>query len=122
MGFFSWITNEGQSISNSSASRGALPVYMYLPDDTIIYEGSYDGYGVFGGLDFYAEVAKLNAPAECIGDIEADRSLGITLSFDDTKPRLIVPRFSIYKNEKYNNLKDPEVCPDQGYFYWDEEE
>jgi hypothetical protein len=122
MGFFSWITNEGESISNSSASRGALPVYMYLPDDTIIYEESYDGYGVFGGLDFYAEVAKLNAPEECIGDIEADRSLGITLSFDETKPKLIVPRFSIYKNEKYNKLKDPEVCPDQGYFYWDEEE
>lgn len=122
MGFFSWITNEGESISNSSSDRGALPVYMYLPDGTKVYEDKYEGYGMFGGLDFYAEVAKLNAPEQCTGDIDIDRLLGIDLAFNGTKQKLIVPRFSIYRNSKYKNLRDPEVCEDQGYFYADEED
>jgi hypothetical protein len=122
MGFFSWITSEGESISNSFSDRGALPVYMYLPDDTKVYEDKYEGYGMFGGLDFYAEVAKLNAPEQCVGDIDTDRLLGIDLAFNRTKPRLIVPRFSIYRSTTYKKLSDPEVCPDQGYFYPDEEE
>jgi hypothetical protein len=122
MGFFSWITNEGESISNAMSSRGALPVYMYLPDDTKVYEDKYEGYGMFGGLDFYAEVAKLNAPEQCVGDTETDRLLGIDLAFNGTKSKLIVPRFSIYRSSNYKDLRNPKVCPDQGYFYPDEEE
>jgi hypothetical protein len=119
MGFFSWLTNEGVSISNSSSSKGALPVYMYLPDDTVIFEDDYDGYGVFGGLDFYDLVAKYNFPKEELtGNPEIDRDKGIDLIYRDsvTQP-IIMPRFSIYKNEKYENLNDPQDCPDQGYFY-----
>jgi len=119
MGFFSWLTNERVSISNSSSSKGALPVYMYLPDGTVIFEDCYDGYGVFGGLDFYDLVAKYNLPKEQLtGNPDIDRDKGIDLIYRDsfTQP-IIMPRFSIYKNEKYENLNDPQDCPDQGYFY-----
>ena len=124
MGFFSWMTEEGDSISNSSSSRGALPVYMYLPDGTVHYEPKYEGYGVFDGLDFYALVAQYNQPEKCTGDVEHDRSVGIEYEYHSGTPyrKIVMPRFSIFKNLNYRNLSNPKVCADQGYFYSDEEE
>ena len=60
MGFFSWITSDThESISNAYSDRGALPVYLYCPDGTKIYEPDYQGYGDFGGHDAYALLALL---------------------------------------------------------------
>jgi hypothetical protein len=124
MGFFSWKTEEGESISNSSSKRGALPVYMYLPDGQVVFEKNYEGYGVFGGLDFYSLVAKYNKPEMCSGNEEEDRSIGIEYEYHSGAAynKIIMPRFSIFKNLDYNKMLNPMVCEDQGYFYSDDEE
>lgn len=124
MGFFSWKTEEGESISNAASSRGALPVYMYLPDGEVVFEKNYDGYGTFGGLDFYALVAKYNKPELCSGDADKDRNIGIEYEFNSGTPysKIVMPRFSIFKNLDYNKMSNPEVCEDQGYFYSNDEE
>lgn len=64
MGFFSWLASDtGRSISNCYSNRGALPVYLLVPNEfggEAIYEEKYDGYGEFGGCDVYELVAKWN--------------------------------------------------------------
>jgi hypothetical protein len=75
------------------------------------YETEYEGYGVFAGKDFYELVAEMNGGG--------DRGDGIDLFFGT------VPFKSPNLNEssvaKWENIA-PESCPDQGYFYDDEED
>lgn len=123
MGFFSWFTSEGYSISNKFTNRGALPVYMYLPGGEVYFEPNYEGYGEFAGFDYYTVLAQLNLPeSQLTGNSDTDRDLGIELEFSQTNHHLIYPRFSIYANQKYHNLTNPQTCPDQGYFYSDDED
>jgi hypothetical protein len=61
MGFFSFITSDtNTSIPNIHSERPIFPVYMVTEDGQIFAENSYDGYGVFGGKDFYTLIAELN--------------------------------------------------------------
>lgn len=112
MGFFSWKTSEGQSIANAHSTCPTFTVWMVLPDNTKYQEGDYDGYGEFGGKDFFEVVAELNG--------SNDRSNGIALSGaaeDGARTDIILPRFTSDPDKKWEDLKDPERCPDQGYFY-----
>mgnify|MGYP001045522172 CR=1 FL=1 len=108
MGFFSWATSEGDSISNRWSSRGALKVFMHDDKGNIWGESDYDGYGDFGGMDYYKLVDMMNGGA-------GNRDRGIHMSFSGD-PDLKLPRFS-NKPGKYDKLTDPVECPDQGYFY-----
>lgn len=85
---------------------------MVLPDNTRAREDAYEGYGEFGGKDYYEEVSRLNG-----GD--GSRSHGIDIEYglkpDGGKP--ILPRFTEDPDAKWEDLKDPENCPKQGYFY-----
>lgn len=122
MGFFSWLTSDThESISNSFSSRGALPVYLVTPDNEHIFEPEYEGYGVFGGFDAYALLAKWNAPELCTGDTDHDRGIGIQLAFG-SKPLKFPLKFSTNETVRYEQLPPAEYCPDQGYFYCDTEE
>jgi hypothetical protein len=109
MGFFSFKTSSGKSIPNIHSSRPTFTVYMVMPDNTKYREDAYDGYGVFGGKDFYEEVAKLNG-------LEG-RSAGITLCYAEDRGPVMLPRFTEDPDKKWEQLKDPKNCPDQGYFY-----
>lgn len=111
MGFFSFKTSEGRSIVNRCSRRPTFTVYMVMPDNTRHEERSYEGYGVFGGVDFYEAVAELNGLK--------GRDAGIDLQFGRKKKKGTVkmPRFTEDKNAKWEDLKDPEDCPQQGYFY-----
>lgn len=122
MGFFSWLTSDThESISNSSSSRGALPVYLVTPDNEHIFEPNYEGYGVFGGFDAYALLAKWNAPEKCTGDTEHDRSVGIGIEFSG-EPISFPLKFSTSKTSRYESLPPAETCPYQGYFYEEEDD
>ncbi len=116
MGFFSWKTSEGQSIANWHSSRPTFTVWLVLPDGTKYQEDCYDGYGEFGGKDFYEVVAGLNGHANAAADA---RSAGLDLSFKDDQTGVVLPRFTSDPDAKWEDLKDPEPCPDQGYFYDD---
>lgn len=124
MGFFSWKTSDTQkSISNVCSSRGALPVYLVTPQNKKIYEPEYEGYGVFGGYDAYALLAKWNCPAKCNGDEEHDRLIGIDIGcYPEQIAKLKYPlKFAEDPRKNYEDLEAAENCPNQGYFYDDEE-
>lgn len=65
MGFFSFITlNTGISIANVHSPQYTIPVVMILPDGTMYKEEAYQGYGVFGGKDYYVAMAEINGYTE----------------------------------------------------------
>jgi hypothetical protein len=119
MGFFSWKTQDtDRSIANKHSGRLTFPVYMIDDKGNEWYEPDYDGYGTFGGKDYYELLAEMNG-------LPSDRMLGIELAFKDTP--------SGYNTKaKFPNLVEeaegwdyvscsPESCEYQGYFYFDED-
>jgi hypothetical protein len=61
MGFFSWKTSDTQrSICNNASERETFTVHMVTREGQVFTEKSYEGYGEFGGIDFYYLVAQLN--------------------------------------------------------------
>ncbi len=137
MGFFSWKTMDtDKSISNESSVRGTFRVQMMDDKGNVWTEDNYEGYGVFGGKDYYELLAEMNGfvsqkglTYEVDGEAYTDeaRSYGISLAFKDNGSG--DRTFGI----KYPNLVEmadgwsyehwgPESCSDQGYFYNDDEE
>lgn len=134
MGFFSWKTMDtDRSIANSYSNRDTFKVDMVDDKGNIWTETDYEGYGEFGGKDFYELLAEMNGfvseqyeqGTEQYTD-EA-RSYGISLAFKDNG------RGDHTFGVKYPNLVEnsngwsyqywgPESCEDQGYFYSDENE
>ncbi len=109
MGFFSWITQDtNKSIPNSFSKKKTFKVYMHDNKGNVWEEKDYEGYGEFGGKDFYVLLAEMNG-------LESDREKGIDLAFDKTKPCLF-PNLTQNKKWKYTK-HPPEDCGSQGYFY-----
>ena len=124
MGFFSWITGDtGKSIMNKYSEGGTLPVYLYCPNGTKIYEPDYEGYGEFGGHDAYALLAQWNRPDLCCGNEDEDRHIGIDIGcYDEQMARLKYPlKFAESPDLRYEDLPPAKSCPYQGYFLADEE-
>lgn len=111
MGFFSWKTSEGKSIPNIYSGRPTFTVFMVLPNGERFEEASYEGYGEFGGKDYYAALSEINGG-------NGDKMDGITKEFADPPIEgLVRPRFTVSPDARWEDLKDPEDCPYQGYFY-----
>lgn len=125
MGFFSWNTcDTGESIANAYSIRPVFTVHMITPDGRVFTEDNYEGYGEFGGKDFYELLAELNGKG-------SDRSAGIDLCFSnnpngDNTPGVIYPKFVENLESdvvaQYNDLPNPESCEAQGYFYGGDDE
>lgn len=114
MGFFSWHTQDtGRSISNKYSDRPTFTVYMVNPINGEHWkEDNYEGYGVFGGKDYYELLAEINGKG-------SDRDIGIDLQFDDNTEVLCpVLVEDLSKAEKYYGVA-PYECENQGYFYED---
>lgn len=61
MGMFSWVkSDDEEAITNNSSPQGAAPCKMLAPDGRVWEEPDYEGYGVFGGKDFYDLLGELN--------------------------------------------------------------
>lgn len=104
MGLFSWIT---QDTKRSIRVDGEQIVYMVDNKGNKYKQQYYEGYGMFGGKDFYELVAEMN-------NLKSDRSLGIDLVFsgqDYLSPNLVQDKNWEWRNEA------PESCEYQGYFY-----
>ena len=109
MGFFSWKTQDtDKSIANVSSCRNTFTVYMEDANGNVWQEDAYDGYGVFGGKDFYELLAEMN-------DLGSDRDAGISVAFDSPDPNLIWP--TLKENPDSIVSGQPENCEHQGYFY-----
>ena len=114
MGFFSLHTQDtGKSIANQHSNRPTFTVFMLDDKGNSWVEDNYDGYGEFGGKDFYELLAEMNG-------LEPDRSAGINLAFSGKpfkSPNLVEKRTGWEYIES-----EPKNCAAQGYFYGGDEE
>jgi len=120
MGFFSWKTSDtDRSIPSHYSNKPTFTVHMVTEDGQVFTEKDYEGYGVFGGKDFYELVAELNG-------LPSDRSLGISLCFKDNPSGehyegLNLPKFVEEIPKEWSVLPHSPCCEFQGYFYNDTE-
>lgn len=130
MGFFSWKTSDTErSIPNAYSNKPTFTVHMITEDGQVFTETNYEGYGEFGGKDFYELVAELNGITK--GTTDKKRLKGIDICFKDNPsgeyngsfkyPKLVEELPSKEKWKKvWDNTPYPETCEYQGYFYEDE--
>lgn len=120
MGFFSWMTMDtNRSIANNYSNRQPFPVCMTDDKGNRWIEAEYDGYGEFGGKDYYELLSEMNGGS-------GSRIEGINMAFADGHSNGYNP------NVKHPNLSEdltwewrneiPKACPDQGFFYSDGED
>lgn len=118
MGMFSWITSDTQeSIPASGAARPTFTVYMVAPNGKHYQEDGYNGYGDFGGKDFFELTAEINPELE--KDIEDIRARGLEIYYSEVPSvvmRRRLPRLCRYLTP-WERLQDSAECPDQGIFY-----
>lgn len=115
MGFFSWKTMDtNRSIANVYSSRKPFTVCMTDDKGNRYIEHEYEGYGDFGGKDYYELLSEMNGGS-------GDRSEGIEMAFADgyrggNNPNVKHPNLTEDVNWEWRN-EVPDRCPDQGYFY-----
>jgi hypothetical protein len=130
MGFFSWKTQDtDKSIPSHYSNRKTFRVQMLDNKGNVWTEDNYEGYGVFGGKDFYELLAEMNG-VEIEKDIENYedklRGAGISLAFSKGNHSGVGTEGVYYPNlvEQADGwvyeMAGPDNCPDQGYFYDDE--
>jgi len=112
-GQFSWMTQDtGQQIGSQDENK--IPVYMFDNKGKYWFEREYEGYGVFGGKDYYELLDQMNGGS-------GNRSKGIDLAFDKSKegetlfPALVVgPSNFNYKTHDFT--KEAEHDPNQSWY------
>ncbi len=83
MGFFSWKTQDtNKSIPSRYSSRKTTPVYLLDNKGNHWLESNYEGYGLFGGKDFYELLAEMNGKTkDDLSEGKELRDLGISLYY-----------------------------------------
>ena len=116
MGCFSFFTQDtDRRIVNN------VPMRVVMTDDKLnqYVEYCYEGYGVFGGKDYYELLAEMNgySAQDFNGDKEQLRLKGIDLAFDGhphgDNPNVRHP--SISESGAYFMGTPPAADPDQGF-------
>jgi len=119
MGFFSWKTQDtDESIPNKY--QNIMPVFtVYMRDNkgNVWEEKNYEGYGEFGGKDFYVLLAEMNGIE---GTDQEKRHEGITL-WGFSNDSYISPNLNRNKDTPWDNTY-PVDCEYQGFFYPEDEE
>jgi hypothetical protein len=131
MGFFSWNTQDtDKSIANQYSNRKTFRVQMIDNKGNVWTEDNYEGYGRFGGKDYYELLAEMNGfESDKTGDEYTDeaRGFGINLAFSKNNGSGVGTEGVYYPNlvEQANGwvyeMAGPDSCDYQGYFY-DEED
>jgi hypothetical protein len=120
-GQFSWMTQDSNK-QIGSEKQNTIDVYMYDNEGNKWKETKYDGYGVFGGMDFYDLVATMNG-------YDADREKGIDLAFGklktkDKKRKTLFPALvedPRYNWKRHNFTEQPENDPNQSWYQEEED-
>ena len=144
MGQFSWITQDtGEAIREKYGCSDEYLTTAYMHDNkgNVWEEKAYDGYGVFGGKDFYVLLAEMNNVEVTEQEIEKSFSLGFDTTKEDSKndlrrtkginlafegnhsgenPKIIYPNLTRHKNWKWEN-SIPKNDPNQGWGSYEEE-
>jgi hypothetical protein len=111
MGVFSWKTQDTDrsiAASGNLENRPTFKVHLLDNNGNVWTEEEYEGYGIFGGKDFYELLAEMNG-------LGSSREAGINLAFSNK---------NYFSPNLVENLEgwawkpaEPENCPEQGYFY-----
>ncbi len=115
MGQFSWITQDtDEAIREKYGCRDRRLTTAYLHDNkgNVWKEEFYEGYGVFGGKDYFQLLAEMNDIEGLTGDVDTDRDLGIDLAYSEKK--YISPNLSRKSNWRWTPVA-PEDDPNQGW-------
>ena len=133
MGFFSWNTMDtDKSIANEHSNRKTFRVQMIDNKSNIWTEDNYDGYGRFGGKDFYELLAEMNGFVSDKYEIGTDeytdeaRGFGISLAFKGNGSGIATqgvyyPNLIEQARGWVYEMSGPDNCEFQGYFYDDED-
>ena len=130
MGFFSWNTQDtDKSIANQYSNRKTFRVQMMDNKGNVWTEDNYEGYGRFGGKDFYELLAEMNGfTSDKTGDEYTDeaRGFGIDIAFKGngsgvTTDGVYYPNLVEQADGWVYEMGGPDSCDFQGYFY-DEED
>ena len=133
-GQFSWMTQDtGQQIGSQDENK--IPVYMFDDKGKYYYENDYDGYGEFGGKDYYDLVAEMNGytadDAEKFGGTFGElRGIGIKLAFGELEPKnggpvlfpALVTKPDKFNYQSHNFAVEAETDPNQSWYEPEEDE
>ena len=110
MGFFTWKTQDTRkSICNKyQTKKPTFTVYMTDNQGNRWREDNYDGYGEFGGKDFYGLMAEMNGLQ--------DRDEAISVAFANPPVDHIQPNLTERANHKWRDIKQKD-CDSQGFMY-----
>ncbi|MFA6105905.1 MAG: hypothetical protein WC725_04950 [Patescibacteria group bacterium] len=115
MGFFSWKTKDTSvSIPSCYSKRKTIKVYMVLPDKTVYEESNYEGYGFFGGKNYYEALSEING-----GPSDDNYGINIEHNLRGKCTNLVFPQLVEDPNSLTpDSFKTPnDNCEYQGYFY-----
>jgi hypothetical protein len=120
-GQFSWMTHDtGEQIGSGPLNK--IRVYMYDNEGNRWEERNYEGYGEFGGKDYYELVATMNG-------YDADRQKGIDLAFGklktkDKKRKVLYPALVTdprYNWKRHDFTKEADNDPNQSWYIPEED-
>jgi hypothetical protein len=130
MGFFSWNTQDtDKSIANEYSNRKTFRVQMMDNKGNVWTEDDYEGYGRFGGKDYYELLAEMNGfTSDKTGEEYTDeaRGFGIDIAFKGNgsgvgTDGVYYPNLVEQAKGWTYEMGGPDSCDFQGYFY-DEED
>jgi len=121
-GQFSWMTHDTND-QIGSEKQNTIDVYMYDNEGNKWKETRYDGYGNFGGQDYYDLVATMNG-------YDADRQKGIDLAFGklktkDKKRKTLFPALVTdprYNWKRHDFTEEADGDPNQSWYQEEEED
>jgi len=133
-GQFSWMTQDtGQQIGSQDENK--IPVYMFDDKGKYWFERDYEGYGVFGGKDYYDLVAEMNGytadDAEKFGGTFRElRGIGIKLAFGELEPKnggpVLFPALVVgpsnFNYRTHDFTKEAEHDPNQSWYKPEEDQ
>lgn len=113
-GQFSWMTQDTDT-QIGSERENTITVYMYSDKGERWEEKRYEGYGEFGGKDYYELLAQMN------GVENADRQDGIDIAFGKTKTKGKTLFPALVQDAKYNWKRhdftvQPDNDPNQSWY------
>ena len=136
-GQFSWMTQDTEQ-QIGSEKENTIDVYMFDNTGKYWFEKAYDGYGEFGGKDYYELVAEMNGytadDAEEFGGTFKDfRGIGIKLAFGELEPKnggpvlfpALVADPKSFNYKTYDFTQEAETDPNQSWYtseYEDEDD
>ncbi len=121
-GQFSWMTHDTDE-QIGSEKLNTIDVYMYDNEGNKWKETRYDGYGNFGGQDYYDLVATMNG-------YDADRQKGVDLAFGklktkDKKRKTLFPALVTdprYNWKRHDFTEEAENDPNQSWYQEEEDD